>query len=487
VQAGELVIRDGLKSKPVERRYPKTNCPIMRVICPQSEGMITFAAVRWLHSIRASVVCLDATGEPMLISTAPRRIPSVSLRRKQALLSGDHGLGLAIGRALIGAKLAGQTAMLRAFNSMRAADAITQYAVRVGMKCDVAELTQIEGLAAMQYWTALAPTPIRFDRRSAPSVPEHWKTFGPRMSALSQSPRNATTPGNALINYLYGMLASEVTIAILAAGLDPMLAILHADTDGRNSLAYDLMEPARATVDQWLFQWLAGATFAKADFFEGLRGNVTLMRPIAAHLAATSLHWRPIAAAVVDWFVKCLARDRVTPLSLPDAPMPEPIRSCRECGRMLNRRQTDFCSRTCTLSWERAHDNFGSLINRAGGNRRSHSPEAEAKRVAAMRSTMLARLEFERSFPAPLRVAARAWYLVDVQPKLADIEPATLRRATGLSPRWAALVRSGTAIPHPRHFPAIARTVGVKLPAWWPEIGDFPTTPNNNTARAGAR
>jgi len=42
-----------------------------------------------------------------------------------------------------------------------------------------------------------------------------------------------------------GVLAIEITIALHTVGLDPALGILHADKDGRASLAYDLLEPAR--------------------------------------------------------------------------------------------------------------------------------------------------------------------------------------------------------------------------------------------------
>jgi CRISP-associated protein Cas1 len=50
---------------------------------------------------------------------------------------------------------------------------------------------------------------------------------------------------NALLSFLYTLLASEVSSALEAVGLDPYVGFLHQDRPGRPSLALDLMEELR--------------------------------------------------------------------------------------------------------------------------------------------------------------------------------------------------------------------------------------------------
>lgn len=446
VKDQQLLIRQRWAGQLDEQRWPKHTCPIERLIMPQPEGYVTMAAMRWLASIGASIVCLDMTGSPIMTSfltgkSLPRTRSggmSASLRRKQALLTGDRGLGLDIARALIAAKLSRQGA--------------AGHAARIATAESAVAITQIEGAAASLYWGACFATPIRYDRRGPP-VPPHWNTFGARQSSLSGSARHAATPANAVLNYLYGILASEITIALHAAGLDPMLGILHADKDGRASLTYDLMEPIRPVIDDWLFRWLADATFAKADFFENERGNITLARRLASYIGETALHWKPFAAAVAGWFLACLKGDCALPLILPGAPMPALMRGCSECGRVLTYRQKLFCSGKCAASFHGVA--APGLVN-------AHSTAAQSKRRSAGLRDAAARAAFP-PFPAEQQAAASAWYSETVQGRLADIPAATIARATGVTHLTASKWKRGISVPHPRHFAALAELAGVPM------------------------
>jgi len=50
---------------------------------------------------------------------------------------------------------------------------------------------------------------------------------------------------NALLSFLYTLLASEMASALETVGLDPYVGFLHQDRPGRPSLALDLMEELR--------------------------------------------------------------------------------------------------------------------------------------------------------------------------------------------------------------------------------------------------
>ena len=57
--------------------------------------------------------------------------------------------------------------------------------------------------------------------------------------------RPPTDPMNALLSFLYTLLAHEATAALESVGLDPQVGFLHRDRPGRASLALDLMEEMR--------------------------------------------------------------------------------------------------------------------------------------------------------------------------------------------------------------------------------------------------
>jgi CRISPR-associated protein Cas1 len=59
-----------------------------------------------------------------------------------------------------------------------------------------------------------------------------------------------------MLNYLYALLESESRLAAAALGLDPGMGLMHVDTDARDSLACDLMEPTRPLVDAYVLDWI---------------------------------------------------------------------------------------------------------------------------------------------------------------------------------------------------------------------------------------
>lgn len=85
-----------------------------------------------------------------------------------------------------------------------------------------------------------------------------------RFNKRSQHP--ALDPFNALLNYGYGLLYGMVEAALLKAGLDPALGLLHADSYGKPVLAFDVIEIFRWWVDYPLIE-LARAELLDDSFF----------------------------------------------------------------------------------------------------------------------------------------------------------------------------------------------------------------------------
>lgn len=64
-----------------------------------------------------------------------------------------------------------------------------------------------------------------------------------------RSGRGATDAFNCLLNYAYGMLYGQCESALIGAGVDPFVGIMHRDEYNRPVLTYDFIEPFRAWAD----------------------------------------------------------------------------------------------------------------------------------------------------------------------------------------------------------------------------------------------
>lgn len=81
---------------------------------------------------------------------------------------------------------------------------------------------------------------------------EYWKAISilinpqTKFKTREQKPKQDIT--NAMLNYSYAILTSEITRIILSEKLDPYCGILHADLNNRTSLSYDIIEEFRQQI-----------------------------------------------------------------------------------------------------------------------------------------------------------------------------------------------------------------------------------------------
>ena len=167
---------------------------------------------------------------------------NVLLRRAQYRRADDPAGSAEVARAVVAAKIANSRAvLLRAGRDHpeRAAPERLGRSVAVLERCVVSvrgaasldELRGIEGEAARAYFDV-------FDHL----VTAQKDDFAFR----GRSRRPPLDRMNALLSFLYSMLAHDVRAACEAAGLDPAVGFLHRDRPGRPGLALDLMEELRA-------------------------------------------------------------------------------------------------------------------------------------------------------------------------------------------------------------------------------------------------
>src|SRR6266849_2361688 len=213
VDRGHLTFRDGIGAVRREGRLPRVRHGLRRLVIVGSDGMVSLAALRWLADQDASFVMLDRNGS-VLVTTGPVRTTDARLRRAQALAQ-QSGVAVRIARELISQKLIGQERLAREkLADCTAGDTIARMRAAVSRADSMQEIRLLEANAAYAYWSAWHSIPIMFSKADLRRVPDHWLTFGSRVSPLSASPRLAVNPANAILNYLYALLESETRLAI---------------------------------------------------------------------------------------------------------------------------------------------------------------------------------------------------------------------------------------------------------------------------------
>ena len=475
VDRGHLTVKDGIGGSRHETRFARVGHGIRRLIVIGSDGFVSLAALRWLADQDAAFLMLERDGK-VLAATGPVGPSDARLRRSQALARGTP-LGLEIARELIRQKLRAQEQIAQdRLNCTKAAEAIAAVRENLPAAESIETIRFVEAEAARAYWSAWRGVQVAFPKSDLNRVPEHWRSFGVRKSPISGSPRLAANPPNAILNYLYAVLESEARLAGVALGLDPGLGFLHVDTDARDSLACDLMEPVRPQIDAYVFDWIHRQPFRREWFFERSdNGNCRLMSEICKRLSETARTWGALVAPVAEWVSHKLwsavrnsgrqtrpathltqthrreAKGVGLQLALP--PAPQPPRVCPGCGASVDAGKI-HCE-PCAIAMRPQ----AMLQVAAQGRAASHTPEAEFKRGSAQRLQREAERDWQNwSHPAWL---TDRFYSEQIQPRLGVLEVTLIAARLGVSIPYASSIRVGRRRPHPRHWLTLARLVGV--------------------------
>ena len=503
VSRGKLRVEDGIGRQRRSIVLDRAGSGLERLVLIGHEGFVSLASLAWLRGIGAALVQIGRNGE-VLVHSVPLGYDGHPIRRAQALAV-TNGLALAIARDLIASKLDGKrrnlvrisASELREFdilqNALSSADSIKN--VRV-----------IEANAAALYFRAWKSVQIRFRERDRARIPARWMRADSRASVLTGAPRAATSPINALRNYLFACLESEARLALLAHGCDPSMGCLHADQRNRDSLALDAMEPVRADVDAFLLDLLEDRKFTARDFSELPNGVCRIAAPLTHELALTLAHWReclrPIAARLAQTFRESLLNKGAAPRTLAATTgnkrrsIPGPERSpllatprkasqprpyatrawraptvearpsspiwCAMCGEPVLKRRRRHCE-ACMPKARREHGLRAIATARkalaaqsAAGNDPRRGAVVNRARGEAISEGHSRNRSWAREHPGQ---RDEAWYKREIAPKLDAFSLKEIGRATGLSLAACSRIRAGSQTPHPRHWDGLLALV----------------------------
>ncbi len=487
VERGCLLIEDGIAAHRRERRYSRATHGLTRlVVIGRGGGLITLPVFEWLADVGVGFVHLDVSGR-VLATSGVRGLDDARLRRAQVVAAGEAG-GLTLTRHLLGVKLDGQAHIADALDPATAAT-IRGLAATLDETPDVEGCRQVEAAAAAVYWSAWADVPVMFARRDATRVPQHWHCFGARRSTLTGSPRRASNPANALLNYCYALAEAECVLALATVGLDPGFGWLHSDLRARDSGALDLLEAVRPHVDGYVLGLLTERVLSRREVHEMPDGTCRLLPPLTHELATTLPTWRAAAGPHAEKVAQLLAdaiqrsprqseaRTRrkgrlVVPTKLTEAhrsaardpirrkprrkPAPPrlPLPACYGCGVRLERGR--WCPECLA---ERRAENTAALTDagqrvlaelRATGRAPAGTPEGRVRRSQVMRRRGTQRAAWAETHDTAALDVER--YRAAILPTIARVPIRQLAKATGLSVGYCSQIRRGLLIPHPMHW-----------------------------------
>jgi CRISPR-associated endonuclease Cas1 len=461
VSRGHLLVRDGLGRHRRERRLPRAQRTVQRIVILGHTGVVSLEAIRWCADTGIALLQIDIDGRVLMLAATPSRTDARLLRAQAAAPAGPVGVGIA--RNLLHAKITEQAAVADGLlDQPGIAQAMRGLADQLAAATTLPGCRGLEAQAANLYFSAWSAVRCRFANRDHPRVPDHWRAFSVRASPLNRSghaPRNAADPVNALLNYGYALAEAEARLAALAVRLDPTLGIIHTDQKARDSLALDLLEPLRPVVEDHVLRLLAERTFRVDDFAETREGRCRLLPPLTHQLAELLL---PDLARAVAHPAEAIAHalahnspakiDLRTPLSRANTtraqtrgqrsehrqstPGVAARKTCQRCGADLYGSARKLCP-TC---WPVMRNSYLKQVNATRTKQ-----EQPAK-------------------PTPAELSG-GWTLQHYQerilPGLADLSLLDIEKATGLSNPTCSRLKRGLQIPNPKHWNALATLAGV--------------------------
>jgi CRISP-associated protein Cas1 len=277
---GKLIVVN--KIEQTRKEYQMQNIPFDHLVVASHTGSISWSGLRYLVKHNVTISTLHWSGS-LLSVTLPVGPSAAKLRLCQYKAYLDQDKRYYIAHAIVKEKIKQSLNLLRELSKYYAGIDIKKVEHAFDKenkfytsKNDVDALITHEGRVADIYFNSLINgvfSKLDFD-------------FRRRNNNLNSHIRNAADPVNALFNYGYAMLESEIRKDINTIGMDPSLSLLHSISDNRSdSLVYDLMELARSwAVDLSVIKLLEEKKLKRSDFIVTENFNIRLREKAATLL-----------------------------------------------------------------------------------------------------------------------------------------------------------------------------------------------------------
>ena len=215
-------------------------------------AQITSDAVMLAIEKEIEVMFMDKTGKPIGRIWSPRYGSISTIRKGQLNFTYSHNAVEWIKEVLL-KKIENQQALMLLFNNENHPEVKTEKNI-ARLEDYRTKISKLDG----EIVNDIAPMLRGWEGQASRIYFSTINTFLPeqyRFSVRSQHPALDIT--NAFLNYGYGILYGRVEEALIKAGVDPYIGILHRDDYNRPVLVYDIIEMYRIWVDYVVYTLLA--------------------------------------------------------------------------------------------------------------------------------------------------------------------------------------------------------------------------------------
>lgn len=215
-------------------------------------AQITSDAVMLAIEKEIEVMFMDKTGKPIGRIWSPRYGSISTIRKGQLNFTYSHNAVEWIKEVLL-KKIENQQALMLLFNNENHPEVKTEKNI-ARLEDYRTKIRKLDG----EIVNDIAPMLRGWEGQASRIYFSTINTFLPeqyRFSVRSQHPALDIT--NAFLNYGYGILYGRVEGALIKAGVDPYIGILHRDDYNRPVLVYDIIEMYRIWVDYVVYTLLA--------------------------------------------------------------------------------------------------------------------------------------------------------------------------------------------------------------------------------------
>jgi CRISP-associated protein Cas1 len=299
IVGGALTIQNGFTHYPQRReifRYFRGDVTLPeRIILLDCSGSISFDVLSWLAEQKVSLIRVDWKGDIVCVAGAsgysanPFRVRWQLETRENPEQRNDFCRSI-ISRKIEATIITLEKSIPRSDKWERAMKSAYAALTRLEENPPEApfELRALEANCAACYFRSWVGVPIKWRGTSRRPIPDNWHSIAQRSSPYHLAGnRNAAHPVNAILNYAYAMLESEIRIKAIADGYDPTIGIMHEGSDGSSKFVFDLMEPDRPKVDRAVLDFAKGHVFDPADFVIRSDGVCRLNPEMARMVVAT--------------------------------------------------------------------------------------------------------------------------------------------------------------------------------------------------------
>ena len=247
--------------------------PYDSIIIDGHYGSISLEALYWLSKHDVSISLINWNGN-MLYTAMPKETMNGALKIEQYKTYLDPERRMLIANRIVTQKVESSLSLLKELSRFYNLDLTTIKKEIEKIDADsIKFLMTYEGRIASAYWSSLSKIfneiAKDFHFESRKNLSYSWNM-------------NASDPINAMLNYGYAILESNIRKRINEIGLDPSIGFLHEIAPSKHPLVYDLQELFRYVVDYSVIELLQ-TKLKKSDFITTENYHIRL-RPETAKL-----------------------------------------------------------------------------------------------------------------------------------------------------------------------------------------------------------